>query len=57
MCEERGAEIDFPSLCLYFDDSADYEVADFGGIACAEGGDGEEFVGFLEGAADGGEDC
>ena len=35
MCEERGGEIYFPAFCLYFDDAADDEVADFGGVACA----------------------
>ena len=37
-----------------FDDSADDEVADFGGVACAEGANGEELVGFEEGAGYGG---
>ena len=40
-----------------FDDAADDEVADFGRVACAEGADGEEFVGFLQGACYGGGDC
>ena len=57
MSEQRGGEIDFPAFGLDFDDAADDEVADFGGVAGAEGGDGEEFVGFEEGAGDGGEDC
>lgn len=54
--EERGGEIDFPALGLDFDDAADDEVADFGGVARAQGADGEELVGFLEGACYGGED-
>lgn len=41
---------------MHLDDAADDEVANFGGVACAEGADGEEFVGFEEGAGDGGED-
>ena len=35
MSEERGGEIYFPAFGLYFDDAADHEVADFGGVACA----------------------
>lgn len=57
MSEEWRREIDFPALGLYFDDAADDEVAYFGSVAGAEGRDGEEFVGFEEGAGDGGEDC
>lgn len=53
--EERSGEVDFPAFGLYFDDAADDEVADFGCVAGAEGADGEEFVGFLEGAGEGGE--
>ncbi len=57
MGEQGGGEVDFPALGLDLDDAADDEVADFGGVARAEGPDGEEFVGFEEGAGDGGEDC
>lgn len=56
MREQRGGEVDFPALRLHLDDAADDEVADFGRVARAEGTDGEEFVGFEEGAGDGGED-
>lgn len=56
MGEQRGGEVDFPALRLHLDDAADDEVADFRGVARAEGADGEEFVGFEEGAGDGGED-
>jgi len=42
---------------LHFCYAADDEIADFGGVARAEGQDGEEFVGFVDGAGDGGEDC
>ena len=56
MREERGREIDFPSACLDFDDAPDDEVADLGGVARAEGGYGEEFVGAGEGAGEGGDD-
>ncbi len=47
MGEQRGGEIDFPALGLDFDDAADDEVADFGGVAGTEGADREELVGFL----------
>ena len=57
MREQGGAEIDFPALGLDFEDAADDEVADFGCITRAEGEDGEKFVGFEEGAGDGGGDC
>ena len=57
MGEQRGGEVDLPALGLHFDDAADDEVADFGRVARAEGTDGEELVGFEEGAGDGGEDC
>ena len=56
MGEQRGGEVDFPALRLHLDDAADDKVADFRGVARAEGADGEEFVGFEEGAGDGGED-
>ncbi len=56
MCEQGGGEIDFPALGLDLDDAADDQVANFGRVARAEGADGEEFVGFEEGAGDGGED-
>lgn len=49
MGEERGGQVDFPAFGLDFDDAAHDEVANFGGVAGAEGADGEEFVGFLEG--------
>lgn len=56
MREQGGGEVDFPALGLHLDDAADDEVADLRGVARAEGADGEEFVGFEEGAGDGGED-
>ena len=56
MGEQGGGEVDFPALGLDLDDAADDEVADFGGVARAEGADGEELVGFQKGAGDGGED-
>lgn len=56
MGEQWGREIDLPTLRLHLDDPADDQVADFGRVARAEGADGEEFVGFEEGAGDGGED-
>ena len=56
VCEERGREVDFPPLGLHFDDAPDDQVADFGRVACAEGRDGEEFVGAEDGAGDGGVD-
>lgn len=56
MGEQRGGEVDFPALRLHLDDAADDQVADFRGVARAEGPDGEELVGFEEGAGDGGED-
>ena len=57
MREQGGGEVDLPALRLHLDDAADDQGADFGGIARAEGADGEEFVGLEEGAGDGGEDC
>lgn len=57
MGQQRGGEVDFPALGLDFDDAADDQVADFGGVARAEGADGEEFIGLEEGAGDGGEDA
>ncbi len=56
MGEQGGGEIDFPALGLDLDDAADDQVADFGRVARAERADGEELVGFEEGAGDGGED-
>ena len=41
---------------MHFDDAADDQVADLGRIARAEWADGQELVGFEEGAGDGGED-
>lgn len=41
---------------MHFDDAADDEVADFGDVARAQGGDGEELVGAGEGAGEGGAD-
>ena len=52
--EQRGGEVDFPALGVDFDDAADDEVADFGGVARAEGVDGEEFVGDVDGSREGG---
>ena len=57
MGEERGGDVDAPALGLHFDDAPDEQVADFGHVARAEGEDGEELVGFLEGPGDGGVDC
>lgn len=31
--EKGGGKVDFPSLCLNFDYSADDEIADFGSVA------------------------
>ena len=56
MGQQWGREVDFPALRLHFDDAADDQVADLGRVARAEGADGEELVGFEEGAGDGGED-
>ena len=56
MSEQWRRQVDFPPLSLHFDDPANDEVADFGRVARAEGTDGEEFVGFEEGAGDGGDD-
>ena len=56
MRQQGGAEVNFPALGLHLDDAADDQVADFGGVAGAQGPDGEELVCFLEGAGDGGED-
>ena len=56
MSEQWRRQIDLPPLSLHFDDAADNQVADFGRVACAEGTDGEEFVGFEEGAGDGRDD-
>lgn len=56
MREERGGDVDAPALGLHFYYAAHDEVADFGRVACAEGQDGEEFVGFLEGPGYGGVD-
>ena len=53
---KRRSDIDTPALRLDLDDAANDEVADFGGVPCTDGGDGEEFVGFLDGAGDGGAD-
>ena len=53
MCEKRGRDVDFPAILLDLDDAADDEVADLGRIAGAEGKDGEEFVGFEDGAGEG----
>lgn len=39
--EQGGGEIDFPALGLHLDDAADDQVADFGGVARAEGPDGK----------------
>jgi len=55
--EEGRRYVDAPAPGLHFCYAADDEIADFGGVARAEGQDGEEFVGFVDGAGDGGEDC
>ncbi|GKT90567.1 glutamate-cysteine ligase modifier subunit [Colletotrichum tofieldiae] len=52
--ELRGADVDAPALRLDLDDAADDQVADLGGVAGAEGADGEELVGAGYGAGDGG---
>lgn len=54
--EESGGDVDFPPLRLHFDDSAHHQVADFRRVPCAEGPDGEELVGFLNGGVNGGDD-
>jgi len=51
----RG-HVDAPPPRLDFRDAAYYEVADFGGVAGAEGAYGDELVGFGDGAGDGGGD-
>jgi len=56
MSEQGRRQIDFPTAGLHFDDAADDQVAYFWGVPRAEGVDGEEFVCFLEGPGDGGED-
>lgn len=56
MGEQGAREVDFPALGLHLDHAADDEVAGFGQVARAEGADGEELVGFDEGAGDGGVD-
>ena len=57
MREQGGGEVDLPALRLHLDAAADDQGAFFGGVARAQGADGEEFVGFEEGAGDGGDDC
>ena len=56
MSEQWGRQIDFPPFSLHFHNAADDQVAYLGRVARAEGTDGEEFVGFEEGAGDGGDD-
>ena len=51
MCEKRGRDVDFPAILLDLDDATDDEVADLGRIAGAERKDGEELVGFEDGAS------
>jgi hypothetical protein len=51
--EERRADVDAPALGLDLDDASDDEVADLGGVAGAEWGDGEETVGLDGEAGDG----
>ena len=55
--EQGGAEVDFPASGLDAHDAAEDEVAYFGRVAGAEGGDGEELISAEEGAGEGGEDC
>lgn len=54
--ELGGGYVDAPSFGLDFGDAPDDEVADFRGVAGAEGMHGEEFVGFGEGSREGGGD-
>jgi hypothetical protein len=54
--EQRGGDVDFPPARLHLDDAANDQVADFGRVARAQRLDREEFVGFLDGAGDGGDD-
>lgn len=54
--QESGGDVDFPPLRLHFHDPAHDQVADFRRVPCPEGPDGEELVGFLNGARDGGDD-
>jgi hypothetical protein len=51
--EEGRSDVDAPALGLDLDDASDDEVADLGGVARAEGGDGEEAVGLDGEAGDG----
>jgi hypothetical protein len=53
LCEKRGRDVDFPAVLLDLDDAADDEVADLRRIAGAKGKDGEELVGFEDGASEG----
>lgn len=57
MREKRRGDVDAPAFGLYFDYTADDQIADLGYVACAEWEDREEFVGFLEGACYGCVDC
>lgn len=54
--ELRGGDVDAPAAGLDLGDAADDEVAYLGGVAGAEGADGEELVGPGEGAGQGGYD-
>lgn len=54
--ELRGGDVNAPAAGLDLGDAADDEVAYLGGVAGAEGPDGEELVGFCYGAGDGGGD-
>lgn len=54
--ELGGGDVDAPAAGLDLGDPADDEVAYFGGVAGAEGPDGEELVGFRYDAGDGGGD-
>ena len=54
--ELGGGDIDTPTAGLDLGHTTDDKVAYLGGVAGAEGPDGEEFVGFCYGAGDGGGD-
>jgi hypothetical protein len=54
--QHGGRDVDGPLLGLHGDNAADDEVADLGGVARAQGLDGEQLVGLVQVAGDGGDD-